>query len=111
MVKEVIAVTNDKGGVGKTTTAQNLATGLTLKGYRVLIIDADAQLNASDCNGWNPKDERLGKRTLFNAMSSPSALPVWSSAGMESTLFSTILGESCCLRNGDMFTICSLPGV
>lgn len=79
MVKEIIAVTNDKGGVGKTTTAQNLATGLSLRGYKVLIIDADAQLNASDCNGWNPREERAGKRTLFSAMSNPSALPVYKS--------------------------------
>lgn len=79
MVKEIIAVTNDKGGVGKTTTAQNLATGLTMKGFRVLVIDADAQGNCSDCNGWDRKEEQAGKRTLFHAMSAPSPLPVYQS--------------------------------
>lgn len=40
-----IAVANRKGGVGKTTTAAALVSGLTLKGYRVLAVDLDAQRN------------------------------------------------------------------
>lgn len=44
----VIAITNQKGGVAKTTTATALASGLKLKGYSVLIIDADPQCNTSD---------------------------------------------------------------
>ena len=78
-MKELIAVTNDKGGVGKTTTAQNLATGLSLKGYKVLIIDADSQLYASLCNGWSTQLEAEGHRTLFDALCNPSPLPVYRS--------------------------------
>lgn len=43
----VIAVTNQKGGTGKTTTAGALASGLSLKGYKTLLIDLDAQCNLS----------------------------------------------------------------
>ena len=44
-MEEIIAVINQKGGVGKSTTAQAIGQGLTLKGYKVLFIDLDAQGN------------------------------------------------------------------
>ena len=44
---QVIAVINQKGGVGKSTTALALGSGLSLKGYRTLFIDLDAQANLS----------------------------------------------------------------
>lgn len=45
---KVIAITNQKGGIGKTTTATSLAGILTERGYRTLLIDTDKQCNSTD---------------------------------------------------------------
>ncbi len=77
----IIAIANQKGGVGKTTTAINLGTGLAVIGRRVLVVDLDPQGNASTGLGIDRTNRRIssydvlmGEASVAEAMV-PTAIP------------------------------------
>lgn len=71
---KVIAIANQKGGVAKTTTTYNLATAKAIDGYKVLMIDLDAQGSLTIAAGIEPGEVRLGGYStvdLFNRSKDP----------------------------------------
>ena len=67
-----ISVVNNKGGVGKTTTAINLASGLkAIYKQKVLLIDLDPQGNAASGLGFDPYDQKMFKYSIADVLASP----------------------------------------
>ena len=70
----ILSIANQKGGVAKTTTAINLAAGLSLAGYKVLLIDIDPQANTTRVFT-HPEVEIAKEKTLYSVLMNFSPLP------------------------------------
>jgi chromosome partitioning protein len=67
---KIVGIVNQKGGVGKTTTAINLSACLALEGLKTLLIDCDAQANATSGLGFQRDDDR---RSIYDVLTGESA--------------------------------------
>ena len=88
MQGQIISIVNNKGGVGKTTVAVNLAHALTRRGQRVLVVDTDSQCNATSI--LYSKDP--GKNTLYEVFAE-------SDINIEQCLYPTEYEKLFCLPN------------
>lgn len=81
----VIAITTEKGGVGKTSTATSMASILHEKGYKVLLIDADKQCNSTDSYQGQIEDTA----TIYDVLLSDDPIPI--EAAIQKTKFGDLI--------------------
>lgn len=86
----IISVINHKGGVGKTTTAVNLAQGLTREGQRVLVVDLDPQCNTTDIL----LPEQKIEKSVYEVLN-----PEEDKLSIESCIYGTSIKDLYCLPN------------
>lgn len=91
-MRKIVAVANQKGGVGKTTTTVNLSSALALEGRSVLLIDIDPQGNATSGLGIDP---RSSKENLYNCLINKESVE-------DSCIPTTVTGLSLLPANADL---------
>ena len=72
MARQIIAISNHKGGVGKTTSVASIGASLAARGYKTLLVDLDAQANLTA----SLLPDETDRRTIYNALKDKGGLPV-----------------------------------